>query len=61
MSCHSNRALERARDAMHLEWLTLTDAGWTSYQIGSRYGVRPEHVRTVLGRIKVDLAKSEAI
>jgi hypothetical protein len=57
---HDRNALEHARDAMHLEWLALTDAGITSYGIGRRYSVKPEHVRTVLGRIRADLAKSEA-
>jgi len=53
--------LEHARDAMHLDWLRLFDAGVSSYTIGRSYGVRPENVRTVLNRIKADYAESEAV
>lgn len=52
-------SMDRARDVMHLEWLALTDRGVTSYQIGKRYSVKPEHVRTVLLRIKADTDRSE--
>lgn len=48
------QALERARDDMHLSWLALRDSGWTSGQIGKRYGVAASHVRTVLNRIDAD-------
>ena len=52
--------LSRADDETHLTWLRLHGNNWTSGQIGKRFGVRPEYVRTVLNRIKADLAKSEA-
>ena len=59
MKCRFDPALDRARDAMHLDWLACVDAGQTTGQIGRRYGIRSAHVRTVLNRIKADLAKSE--
>ncbi len=54
------KALENARDQMHLQWLAMQDAGKTSGDIGKRYGVRSCHVRTVLNRIKADYARSES-
>jgi hypothetical protein len=56
---HDRQAIERARDAMHLEWLAMIDAGKTSGQIGKRYSIPSSQVRTVLNRIKADLAESE--
>ena len=52
--------LSRQQDETHLEWIRLTGLGWSSGRIGRRYEVRPEYVRTVLNRIKADLATSEA-
>lgn len=59
MNYRFDPALERARDAMHLDWLAMQDAKMTSGQIGKRYGIPSSQVRTVLNRIKADLAKSE--
>jgi hypothetical protein len=52
--------LTREQDEVHLTWMRLHSAGWTSGQIGKKYATRPEYVRTVLNRIKADTAKSEA-
>jgi hypothetical protein len=51
--------IESARDLMHLDWLYLRDAGWTTGQIGKRYGVPSSHVRTVQNRITKDYEASE--
>jgi hypothetical protein len=57
---HDRNSIERARDAMHLDWLAMRDAGKTSGQISKRYGIPSSQIRTVLNRIKADLAESEA-
>lgn len=60
MSCHSDPALERIRDEMHLDWLAKRDAGVSSARIGEPHGLAGSTIRTVLNRIDADLAKSEA-
>lgn len=60
MNCHSDPALERLRDEMHLDWLAKRDAGVSSTQIGRPHSLAGSTIRTVLNRIDADLAKSEA-
>lgn len=60
MTCHSDPALERLRDEMHLDWLAKRDAGVSSARIGEPHGLAGSTIRTVLNRIDADLAKSEA-
>jgi len=58
MNKHAN--LTREADERILEMLTMWDRGWTSPQIGDRFGLTQHAVRSIINRIKHDLEASEA-
>lgn len=55
-----NIMTDHERDATHLTWLSLSEAGKTSGQIAKAYGTTSATIRVALNRIKGDLEKSEA-
>jgi DNA-directed RNA polymerase specialized sigma24 family protein len=51
----------READERILKMLVLWDLGETSPQIGARFGLSQQAVRTIIQRVRRDLAASEAI
>ncbi len=54
----SARITDRADDDLHLAWLALRAAGFSSQLIADRFGVSSSRVRVVTNRIRDDYAAS---
>ena len=52
------RRTDRSDDELHLIWLQMRQAGYRIITIAARFGVKPERVRVVIGRVRNDYAKS---
>lgn len=52
------RRTDRNDDELHLIWLRMRQAGYRITTIASRFGVKSERVRVVIGRVRNDFAKS---
>ena len=52
------RRTDRQDDELHLAWLKHRQAGHMIRKIASAYGVKPERVRVVIGRVRNEYAAS---
>lgn len=52
------RRTDRQDDELHLAWLRMRQAGYRITTIASRFGVKPERVRVVIGRVRNEYAAS---